>query len=224
MITLIDDDFMFCLGDMGFLSHILGLGGHFGRAGKNCVFCEVDSSRLFSKQPSKRRNLSRLYRMAHMTGPGVSLPFECPGCSKAFSTQSDLDADEAPIDMAEYELEHASTGWHRPPLLNIEPDHVILCCLHLVLSLTKLLFKKRILPMIHTNDQAKRLNDFLASIGVCIPKQGKVGDSLSQDQTGRIRFTGSDCVALLRHFDEVVWIVKTGAPNIVGLQEWANET
>ena len=78
--------------------------------------------------------------------------------------------------------------------------------------------------MIHTNDQAKRLNDLLASLGICIPKQGKVGDSLSQDQTGRIRFTGPDCFALLRNFDTVVAEVLKGAPSIVGLTEWATET
>ena len=30
-----------CLGDMMFLSHMLGLGAHFGRSGMNCLFCEV---------------------------------------------------------------------------------------------------------------------------------------------------------------------------------------
>ena len=101
---------------------------------------------------------------------------------------------------------------------------IVLCCLHMVLSLTKLLFKKRILWMIHTNEQAKQLNLFLESIGICIPKQGKVGDSLAQDQTGRIRFTGPDCFALMRNFNAVIAVVVNGAPSIVGLHEWAQET
>ena len=209
---------------MVFLSHIFGLGGHFGRAGSNCIFCEVDSKNLFSKQPSKKRSLKRLYKMAHMLGPGVALPFTCPGCKKQFNTKEDLVNDEAPSCMTDYERQHASTGWHRRPLLDIEPSHAILCCLHLVLSLTKLLFKKRVLWMIHTNAQATRVNDYLASIGVCIPKQGKVGDSLAKDQTGRIRFTGPDCCALMRNFDQLIAVVLIGAPNTVGLAEWASDT
>ena len=207
-----------------FLSHIFGLGGHFGRAGRNCIFCEVGSNNLFSKKPSKKRSLKRLYKMAHMLGPGVGLPFTCPGCKKEFTTKEDLENDIAPLNMTEYELQHASTGWHRRPLLDIEPSHAILCCLHLVLTLTKLLFKKRVLWMIHTNAQATRVNAYLASIGVCIPKQGKVGDSLAQDQTGRIRFTGPDCFALMRNFDQLIAEVLIGAPNVNGLAEWASET
>ena len=166
---------------MVFLSHIFGLGGHFGRGASNWIFCEVDKKNLFSKQPSKKRSLERLYRMAHMFGPGVTLPFRCPGCKKRFVTEDDLTAEHAPSNMADYERDHASTGWHRRPLLDVEPCNAILCCLHLILSLTKLLFKKRVLCMIHTNAQAARLNGYLASIGICIPKLGKVGDSLAQD-------------------------------------------
>ena len=211
-------------GDMLFLSHILGLGGHFGRKGKNCLFCEVDCDKLFQKTPSKLRTLNRLYRMAHVLQPVSSFPFTCPGCCATFNCQADLDAEEAPANPTEYEIQHASSGWHRIPLLDVDPRHVVLCCLHLVLSLTKTLFKKRVLHMIHTNDQAKRLNDLLASLGICIPKQAKVGDCLSQDQTGRIRFTGPDCFALLRNFDAVIAEVLKGAPSIVGLAEWATET
>ena len=78
--------------------------------------------------------------------------------------------------------------------------------------------------MIHTNDQAHRLNVLLSSIGICIPKQGKVGDTLAQDQTGRIRFTGPDCFSLMRNFNAVVEEVMKGSPGIVGLHEWAKET
>ena len=209
---------------MIFLSHILGLGGHFGRDGKNCLFCEVDSCDLFKKESCKKRTLRRLYRMAHLLAPGDKFPFTCPGCKQKFTTQLDIDNDEAPANMVDFEKTHASTGWHRRPLLDVEPTHVVMCCLHLVLSLTKLLFKKRILCMLHTSDQARRLNCLLASIGICIPKQGKVGDTVAQDQTGRIRFTGPDCFALMRNFNAVVAEVLKGAPNIVGLQDWARET
>ena len=216
--------FVYLVGDMIFLSHILGLGGHFGRRGKNCLFCEVQWDKLFQKNPCTLRNLNRLYRMAHVLQPGTSFPFTCPGCNVTFTCQSDLDAEQAPQDPTSYELTHASSAWHRVPLIDVEPTHIVLCCLHLVLSLTKTLFKKRVMWMIHTDDQACRLNAFLANIGICIPKQGKVGDSLGKDQTGRIRFTGPDCFALLRNFDGVVAEVMRGAPNITGLQEWANET
>ena len=207
-----------------FLSHMLGLGAHFGRKGKNCLFCEVDWDKLFQKTPSKLRNLNRLYRMSHLLQPGTAFPFTCPGCNTTFNSQAEVDAESAPSNPTEYELAHASSGWHRVPLLDIEPRHIVLCCLHLVLSLTKTLFKKRIMPMIHTDDQAKRLNDLLANLGIYIPKQEKVGDSLSKDQTGRIRFTGPDCFALLRNFDTVVAELMKGAPSMIGLTEWAKET
>ena len=206
------------------MSHILALGGHFGRTGKNCICCEVDSRDLFKKNPSKKRTLKRLYEMAHMVGPGVTFPFTCPGCRKTFKSSDELDNEVAPTNQIEYEIAHASTSWHRRPLLDIEPSMVVLCCLHLVLSLTKLLFKKRILWMVHTDDQAFRLNSLLQSFGICIPKQGKVGDTLAQDQSERVRFTGPDCFALMRNFDVVVAEVVKGAPNLVGLQEWARET
>ena len=216
--------FVGCLGDMVFDSNILGLGGHFGRASRNCLCCEVGHDELFKKTPSQRRTLSRLYMMAHLHGPGVIFPFTCPGCQQTFQSQSDLDSEEAPVDLVAYEIEHASSGWHRKPLLDIEPDRVILCTLHLVLSLTKLLFKKRILWMLHTNDQADRLNKLLSQLGICIPKQGKVGDSLSQDQTGRIRFTGPDCFALMRNFNAIVAEVLIGAPSQEAMGIWAQDT
>ena len=212
------------LGDMVFDSHILGLGGNFGRASKNCICCEVGHDELFKKTPSQRRTLSRLYMMAHLCGPGVNFPFTCPGCEVTFESQADIDAEEAPGDKAAYEVQHASSGWHRKPLLDIEPNRVILCTLHLVLSLTKLLFKKRILWMLHTNDQANRLNKLLSQLGICIPKQRKVGDSLSHDQTGRIRFTGPDCFALMRNFNAVVAEVLIGAPSPDAMAIWARET
>ena len=133
---------IFVLGDMMFLSHILALGAHFGRDGKNCLFCEVESCELFKKDPSKKRSLKRLYQMAHLLGPGEAFPFTCPGCGRAFSSQADIDNEEQPTNAAEYEKGHASTGWHRRPLINVEPSHIVMCCLHLILFLTKLLFKK----------------------------------------------------------------------------------
>ena len=130
------------VGDMIFDSNILALGGHFGRASKNCLCCEVDHDDLYKKTPSKRRTLSRLYKMAHLSGPGVKFPFTYPGCHVTFESQADLDDEEAPNDLTAFEIQHASSGWHRKPLLDIEPARVVLCTFHLVLSLTKLLFNR----------------------------------------------------------------------------------
>ena len=211
-------------GDLVFNSNILGLGGHFGRRSKNCLVCEVEHNELFKKSPSTLRTLTRLYEMAHLCGPGVQFPLTCPGCGATFQTRAELEAEEQPGDLTAFEVMHASSGWHRKPLLDIEPSNVILCTLHLVLSLTKLLFKKRILWMIHTKDQADRLNKLLGQLGICIPKQGKVGDTLSQDQSGRVRFTGPDCFALLRNFNAVVAEVMIGAPSPEAMRLWAQDT
>ena len=113
-------------GDMVFLSHILALGGHFGRRGKSCLFCEVDSADLFKKSASKKRSLQRLCRMAHLLGPKVTFPFTCPGCNATFASQAEVDNEPAPADMTEYELQHASTAWHRRPLLDVEPTQTVL--------------------------------------------------------------------------------------------------
>ena len=209
---------------MVFISNLLGLGGHFGRAGANCVYCEVHSSRLFDRNASTKRTLTRLYQMAHLLRPGESLPFECPGCRKVFNTTADLDADVEPQSSIEYERAHASSAWHRAPLVDIEPSEYVMCCLHLLLSLSKLLFKKRILPMLHSDAQAKSLNEFLKSIGVCIPNQGKVGDSLATEQSYRVRFTGPDCVALLKFWDEIVDLCLCGGMHVKGNVEWARDT
>ena len=207
-----------------FISNLLGLGAHFGREGQNCLFCQVYSNKIFHKTPSKPRTLERLYRMAHMLGPGVSLPFDCPGCKRHFATQDDLASELEPLDTSAYEKAHASSGWHRPPLVNIEPQQYILCCLHLLLSLTKLLFKKRILPMLFTESQALKLNMFLSSIGVCLPRQHKVGDTVDSEQSGRVRFTGPDCVALMSHWDYMVDLCYHGCKTKVGMKEWADDT
>ena len=162
--------------------------------------------------------------MAHLVGPGVSLPFRCPGCKVKFSTQEELDNELCPENMLEYEKVHASSAWHRPPLINIEPDHYVLCCLHLILSLTKVLFKKRILPMLHSDAQAKELNLFLASVGICLPHQKKVGDTIHTEQTGRVRFTGPDCVVLMRHWDYMVNLCYSGCKSRTGMKKWADDT
>ena len=214
------------VGDMVFISNLLGLGGHFGRAGENCVYCEVHSTRLFDRNASTKRTLSRLvlYQMAHLLRPGDSLPFQCPGCNKVFNNSSDLDADVEPQCRLEYERAHASSSWHRAPLVDIEPADYVLCCLHLLLSLSKLIFKKRILPMLFSDGQAKALNDFLHKIGICVPKQGKVGDSLATEQSHRVRFTGADCIALLKFWDEMVEVCLAGGMHVKGNVEWARDT
>ena len=212
------------VGDMVFISNLLGLGGHFGRVGHNCVYCEVHSTCLFDRKPSTKRTLSRLYAMAHLLRPGSAFPFTCPGCLKEFKTQKDLDDDVEWDYPVEYERQHMSSGWRRPPLIDVEPADYVLCCLHLLLSLTKLLFKKRVLPMLHSDEQAIQLNDFLSRIGVCIPKQTKVGQSLATEQTGRVRFTGPDCIALMRHWDEMLLLVHSGCRLVKGSGKRVEDT
>ena len=112
--------------------------------------------------------------------------------------------DIGPDNVADYERDHAGTGWHRPPLLDIEPCDYMLCTLHLMLSLTRLLFKKRILPMLTNDYVAERLNNFICSLGICVPKQTKVGASMHSERSNRIRFTGPDCLKVIERWDEMV--------------------
>ena len=95
----------------------------------------------------------------------------------------------------------------------------IMCCLHMILCLTKLMFKTCILPMLVRDEMANRLNFLLQQVGVCIPKQTKVAANPHTDQTQRIKFTGAECVRLLEHWDGMIDSLVLIAPEKVAAEE-----
>ena len=207
-----------------FMSMNLGLGGYFARDGKNCIYCECDSCDLLKQIVSQQRSVDRLYHMSHLFPPSNQNPFDCPGCGSHFETQSDIDNDPSPVSERAHEDAHASSGWKRRPLFNVEPIDHILCTLHLVLSLSKLIFKSRILPMLLTEDIAERCNMYLKSIGICIPTQNKVAGDTAKICAGRISFTGKEAALLLIHWDILVDVCCTGAPSQSASVEWGVAT
>ena len=213
-----------CLGDLMFMSMNMGLGGHFGRVGENCIYCECASNELLKQIVSQPRTLERLYHMSHLFPPFNNLPFNCPGCGLRFESQSDVDNDPPPVSQRLHEDTHASSGWKRRPLLNVEPIDHVLCTLHLVLSLSKLIFKSRILPMLLSDDIAERCNNYLRSIGICIPTQNKVAGDTAKSCASRISFTGKECGLLLAHWDSLVDLCCIGAPNASASAEWGVAT
>ena len=206
-----------------FINCLQGLGGHFARVGQNCNYCEVMSTELLSDVVSTKRTLERLFHQCHMFPPGNTAPFQCPGCGEQFNTLHDVEADVAPTNVDDYCRRHAGSAWHRPPLLPIEPIDHIICCLHLLLSLTKLLFKAAILPLLANDEMASHLNEMLRQLGVCIPKQKKVVVDANKSQSQRIKFTGEECLKLLEHWDCIVHELVMKFPNVVEAQAWGEK-
>ena len=211
-------------GDLMFMSMNLGLGGHYGRVGMNCIYCECKSCDLLKPIVSQERSLQRLYHMSHLFPPFNASPFVCPGCGAYFASQSDIDNDPRPVSERAYEDIHASSGWKRRPLLNIEPIDHILCTLHLMLSLSKLIFKSRIIPMLLTEDIAERCNSYLKEIGICIPTQNKVAGDSAKTCAHRISFTGKEATLLLVNWDSLVDVCCIGAPSRSASDEWGIAT
>ena len=216
--------FMHHSGDLIFMSMNMGLGGHFARVGKNCIYCECASVDLLKPIVSQIRSLERLYHMSHLFPPSNPMPFDCPGCGAHFDSQSDVDSDPRPLSERDHEDTHASSGWKRRPLLNIEPSDHILCTLHLLLSLSKLIFKSRILPMLLTDDIAERCNSYLKSVGICIPTQNKVAGDTAKSCANRISFTGKEASLLLVYWDSLVDLCCIGAPSPTASFEWGVAT
>ena len=202
------------------ISAILGRDGRYGRRGQNCNYCEVESIDLLRDVVSNKRTLARIYQQCHMFSPDSKVPFSCPSCGKKFQTEQDVALETKPSNMEAYAKSHAGAYWHRPPLLLIEPAKYIVCCLHLLLSLTKLLFKAAILPMLLTDDLAKLFNGMLAEIGVCIPKQQKVAKDANKHQSRRIKFTGAECLKLLQFWDAIVEQLIQHSGNGVEVRKW----
>ena len=212
-----------CLGDQMSISSIQGYGGHFGRRGQNCNYCEADSCELLSDQPGIKRCLERIFHQRHMFPPGSQTPFKCPNCGARFDSQDQADKENRPSNMEKFAKEHAGSSWHQPPLLLIEPIKYIVCCLHLLLSLTKLLYKTCILPMLVTEELALSCNLMLGQIGVCIPKAKKVSREANKSQSQRIKFTGAECILLLENWDPIVERLvseRVGGPT-AEVQSWA---
>ena len=205
------------------IAGILGRDGTFGRRGQNCNYCEVDSIDLLKDVLSNKRTLARIYQQCHMFPPNCKVPFSCPSCGKKFDTEQDVAQESSPSNMDAYAKAHAGASWHRPPLLPIEPIKYIVCCLHLLLSLTKLLFKAAILPMLLTDELARILNAMLAEIGVCIPKQKKVPKDANKNQSRRIKFTGAECLKLLQFWDPIVEQLAQRSGNGVEVRQWATK-
>ena len=190
------------IGDMVFTACVQGRDNGFASDGYNCNYCEVHNTKLHILAPSTVRTLNRQYHLSHEFDPTNPIAFDCPGCGKHFETKEDVA--QEPVDRRIYADKHFGQNWHCPPLLHIEPARYIVCVLHLLLSCTKLIFKKGVLQMLESETQAVTLNARLKTLGICVPNQTKVSDRVASDQSRRVQFTGNECVKLLEAWDVVV--------------------
>ena len=186
-----------------FVSEALGLGGNFAGQGFNCPWCECHSDDLWSDQVSVTRTLSRQYQLSHTFDPTNTSPFTCPSC-QFFCDRSTQAAEVAPSCFKTFRATHFGVEWHQSPLLHIEPSKWIVCVLHLLLSCTKVLFKECVLPLLVSEERAARLNEQLAHLQICIPRQSKRAACAASDQAKRVKFTGKECLILLSHWDGIL--------------------
>ena len=198
-------------GDMLAGSHVLGLGGGFMANGHNCLHCHVHSNDLHLKTKATKRTRQSLWWCAHLPDPQQELsnrfPFQCPACGIVFLSQDQVDKEPTPTDAKKYKLEHWSTMHHRPPLLDIDPANVYVCSLHLLLSITKILFHCAIRVNVDSQPLADRINNLLTqkNIQFSTPvtpirrKTTNIGRPLS--------FTGKECVNLLEGIDDFLDVV-----------------
>ena len=154
---------------MAFISSLYGLGARFGVAGHNCIWCEVHSTHLWKSGASTPRTLRRIYNLGHMPVPahqthdGPQFPFVCPGCNKTFCCEADVKADvvRAPnsaMTKRNYLKTHFGVAHMNPPLLDIPLWMVMLCMLHMVLSVVKTLWLRQVVSCITTMAQADAIN------------------------------------------------------------------
>ena len=163
-------------GDMAFISSLFGLGARFAVDGHNCIWCEVHSKDLWKSGRSTPRTLRRLYNLGHMPVPshntddGPQFPFQCPGCKKNFLCEADVEADrtrgpKSALQKRNYLKTHFGVGHMTPPLVDIPLWMVILCMLHMVLSVVKTLWLRQVVSCITTLLQADHVNGMLKSWG-----------------------------------------------------------
>ena len=207
-----------------FTACVQGRENGFGRDSFNCNYCEVHTRDLHLLTPSPARTLSRQYQQSHCFDPTDPRPFQCPCCLKTFSSQSDLLAESPPVDAREFADRHFGQNWHQPPLLHIEPERYIVCVLHLLLSCTKLIFRKGILEILETEEQASTLNARLQNLQICVPKQRKLSARVAHDQSSRVKFTGKECVILLEAWDVIIDEVLSKSPDRDKWNEHARQT
>lgn len=162
-------------GDMPYMAECVGIGAHYGAKdpdSSSCAWCEVKKKDLWSVAPSELRTLERVHNQAHLpyidsTGNPI-FPFTCPSCGIVFASQAAVDEDVSPSDPSEYAKRHCFVSHHRRPLIDIEPQRWVPCCLHLKLSMVKLFWKVFVCPNVTTSQECKQVNDLLYSLGAYV--------------------------------------------------------
>lgn len=190
--------------DMKAASMMLGLGGRFHTQGSNCIHCHIHSSDLhvFETNRVHHRARQELWWCAHLPDPQASVqtrfPFTCPGCGQSFHSQEQIDSDIPTVSEKQYREQHWSTSHHQGPLLDVEPSKVYICCLHLLLSITKVLFNLSVRLHIHTAQQARVVNTLMEELDIEAPTITPI--TKSTKSVGKpLSFTGAECVRVLKN-------------------------
>lgn len=193
-------------------SQLMGLdGSFFGKTNqRNCVWCDVRVKDMWKlTKRGKLRTLEDLFRMTHTpSGPG-DFPFECPGCHAVFPDQASVDAEQPPTNPVKFRHRHKGLKWHHPPLLRVALRNVIMCTLHMRLSVTARIWKIGIVPYVKDEVTAQRVNKLLEKHSVYAGTVNPVSTTAFQDVIRTVSFTGRESLAVLENIIDFLRLVHS---------------
>jgi len=202
-------------GDAKYVSEMLGLVGGFNRDGCNCPWCDIHNKDMGNLRVNGNpRTLKEMYNLGHLpyaTGDDDGFPFSCPvsSCWKMFGSKEDVDNDKGPGSKTAcdaYHQSHKMVGWHRPPVLDIEPWMVSMCVLHMLLSQTRQLIKHAVMPYI-TDENRDDLLQFLVDICKVHSNVKSASESAATKDARVPKLTGRECKMVLAYFLEILKIL-----------------
>jgi hypothetical protein len=101
---------------------------------------------------------------------------------------------------------HMSVEWGKPPLMDVEPEHQFMCCLHLLLGVTRVLFQRGVQDFLIGKNKKKRtmrVNILLKKLGVNVTAhENKEAESESSPRV--LGVIGSEAMTILRYYDSLV--------------------
>lgn len=99
-----------------------------------------------------------------------------------------------------------SVEWGKPPLMDVEPDHQFMCCLHLLLGVSRILFQRGVQDFLIGKSKKKRtarVNNLLKKLGVNVTAhENKEKESESSPRV--LGVIGSEAMTILRYYDSLV--------------------
>jgi hypothetical protein len=175
-----------------------------------CPYCLVPGQAIHETSPFAKRTLHMAYRCAHMFHPSApTTPFVCDGCNVTFSTQAEIDATKPRTDSAMGKFKRTHFGWTfgTAPCLDIDPQYLFVCTLHLKLNIGKLLFKYIISETMSAKD-ATNLVPVLKSLDINVTPPGAVTTD-ARMSVKSARLNGREVNSFLENVDSLLDVLHS---------------